>query len=314
MFCASLLCERFDATTGGDVGYNIGRDRTPMLQHLRDILLFRPPETTLEVPGAGTVTLALHSAGDPWISGVIQRGEMFDAHILGVLRELLAPNSVFVDIGANIGWFTVIGSRLVGKGGRVFAIEPDHNNLRLLHRNIKSNECRNVTVFPVAAGDAVRSAYLFRSAENQGDHRLEINSTRFDRLKVRVRPVDVLLIDKVKQIDMVKIDTQGSESTILRGMREVLMEYPKLRVILEFWPYGLLKCGSSVSELATLLNMPRRILWLLMADGTATETTPNNLCELAKDRFAPETKAHADLVWMAEDDKQGLVAMKRRAE
>ena len=283
-----------------------------MIAIIRDKLFFRPPESEVEIPNVGPIRMATHRSGDPWISDVIRRGEIFDSHVLGVLHDFAEPNTALVDVGANIGWFTVIGSRLIGEGGHVFAIEPEPRNLRLLRRNVSANRCRNVTVLPCAAGTEGR-ARLFRSAENQGDHRLEVASCRTDSVEVEVRPLDILLADNSLNIGVVKIDTQGSESAVLRGMRKLLAAHPKMRVVLEFWPYGLAQCGSSAEELVGLLAERDGSLWLLNADGRVVETSANGLCELAASRYAPQTEGHTDLVWLANDDQQGLAAMERRS-
>ena len=283
-----------------------------MINRLYDALFFRPPTAAPTLPGIGPLTMALHATGDPWISGVILRGEVFDAHILDVMRDLAVPGAAVVDVGANIGWFTVIASRLVGASGHVFAVEPEPKNLRLLRRNVARNRCANVTVLPHAAG-VERRAVLFRSPDNQGDHRLEIASERPDGVAVTVRPLDALLARNKRPIGVVKMDTQGSESEVLRGMPATLAAHPRVRVILEFWPFGLLRCGSSVAELAALLDGRPHSLWLLMPDGTTEETTAKSLPALATARFDPDSGNHADLVWLAADDATAIEAMRRRA-
>ena len=147
----------------------------------------RCPAKNIAIPGVGNLDLVLHDRPDIWISDPIRRGEFFDPQILSVLCDFIDPGSVFVDVGANIGWFTLIGSRLTGPGGRVFAVEPDPRNCDILKRNVARNGCGNVTVYPVAAGAGKHKALLYRSADNQGDHRLSITSDRADRVKVRVR-------------------------------------------------------------------------------------------------------------------------------
>ena len=89
-----------------------------------DALFFRPPKESINVPGIGPLTFALYDK-DIWISNALRGGFVIDAHILAVLSALIVPGATFVDVGANIGWFTVIGSRLVGSRGRVIAFEPD---------------------------------------------------------------------------------------------------------------------------------------------------------------------------------------------
>jgi FkbM family methyltransferase len=283
-----------------------------MIERLYDVLFFRPPEAALQIPDVGAMSMALHEKGDRWISDVIRRGEVFDAHIFSVLRDLAVPSTTLIDVGANIGWFTVIGSRLVGNDGHIYAVEPCARNLRLLHRNVVRNRCANVTILACAAGAETGAARLFRSADNQGDHRLEITSDRPDSVEVPILPLDALLAKERKRTSVVKIDTQGSESAVLRGMRGLLAVQPQIRVVLEFWPYGLERCGSSVAELADILNERPNSLWLLHADGTTEETSPEAVNELGAIRFAPATEAHADLVWLASDDRQAIASMQRR--
>jgi FkbM family methyltransferase len=272
-----------------------------------------PSNASIEIPGIGSITLALHTKKDIWISDVIRRGELFDSHILGVLPYLVLPGTTLIDIGANIGWFTVIGSRMVGLDGQVIAIEPDPENLRLLHWSVAHNGCRNVTIFPYAAGAEARTAQLFRSEDNQGDHRLEVVSERAESIMVLVRPLDALIEQVRHDVNVVKIDTQGSECAILRGMQRLLVTCRQMRIVLEFWPFGLLRCGSSAEELVNLLGQRNSSLWLLSADGTVEQTSPEGLRELAATRFAPATQAHADLIWLASDDQQAVDAMHRLA-
>src|SRR5579863_394998 len=247
---------------------------------------------TIVIPGVGAFGLVLHDVPDIWISDVIRRDEPVDPHILSVLRDFIEPGSVFVDVGANIGWFTVIGSRLTGPGGRVFAIEPDPRNCRILRRNLALNNCRNVSVYRVAAGAADGRAVLYRSADNQGDHRLSAASGRTDRVGVRVRMIDGILAHRSSRIDVVKIDTQGSETAVLKGMQRLVAANPRVRIILEFWPHGLEDCGSSTAELAAAIGQRPSLLWLLLADGSASPVTLNDIERLSREEYEPATVRH----------------------
>src|SRR5215472_351500 len=164
------------------------------------------------IDGLGELKFALHSLEDIWLSDVLRKDQVVEWHIYLLLRELLRPGDCLLDIGANIGWFTVIGSRLVGHLGRVLAVEPDPFNLRLLKRNLRLNGCNNVEVFPWALGDRPGKATLYRSFNNQGDHQLAVHSDRPDYVRVRVTAVDELLKKWHQKIAFIKIDTQGSEA------------------------------------------------------------------------------------------------------
>ena len=184
--------------------------------------LYRPRSVkSLELAGLGEVQFALHSLKDIWVSDPIDQGYPIESHIAQLLSEFLRKGDWFLDIGANLGWFTIIGSRLVGDAGRVLAVEPDPFNLRLLRTNVRLNACRNVDIFAVAVGDGNRKASLHRSPDNQADHQLAIESDRPDRVQVRVTSIDYLFRDRLPRVDFIKIDTQGSEAAILPMTRQV---------------------------------------------------------------------------------------------
>src|SRR5262249_30484885 len=151
------------------------------------------------------------------------------------------------------------------------------------------------------------------SADNQGDHRLELQSTRTDTAQVRVKTIDSLLRN-VPLIDVVKVDTQGSETHVVQGMAETLNRNSNTRMVLEFWPFGLHNCGSSVEELVDVLENKARIFWLLRWDGvaeevSAAEVSAANLLELAKEAYAPHTQHYADIVVLNKADSAGISSM-----
>ena len=269
------------------------------------------PTARLVVPGAGAVALTVHGEGDPWISGVLQRGELFDPSVLRALRVLVVPGSVVFDVGANLGWFSIIASRLTGDGGRVVSVEPEPQNVALLRSNLAENGCDNVVVQACAAG-VPGMARLVLCAENRGDHRLEPGGDG-PSIEVEVRALDAMLEGLEGSVSVIKIDTQGSEPAVLRGMKKLLAAHPMVRVLLEFWPIGLLRSGSSIHELVAELEARDHRLWLMEVDGLLAETTTAALHELAAGRFGPAAGGHGDLLWLAADDAEGIEAVTRMA-
>ncbi len=269
-----------------------------------------PSAVHVSMPVLGEFSFLLHESGDPWISGFIAQGRVFDPHILSVLSGLVEPGTTLVDVGANIGWFSVIGSRLVGPSGKVLAFEPDPDNMRLLRANIRRNRAHNVRVLPAALSDKRSIALLSQSSENRGDHRLSCPSHGERRICVKTTTADIELAQHAGQVGVIKLDTQGSEAKILRGMQETLSSNPNIRVVLEFWPYGLATCGQSAAELVELLATRPSSLWLLRTDFPPQPITPEDLLQLTKQQYAPETQAHADLAWIANSDAVGLERMR----
>jgi FkbM family methyltransferase len=156
---------------------------------------------------------------------------------------------VVLDIGANIGYHSLVASRLVGPTGLVLAVEPEPHNFRLLRRNIIANRLTNVHVANVAIGAEPGTAQLFCSKWNYGDHRLYPATEEPRRATtVRVMTLDQLLAQcHCPPVDFIKMDVQGFESQVVAGMGATLERNPRLTLLTEFWPYGI-KCAGGSPE------------------------------------------------------------------
>lgn len=169
-----------------------------------------------------------------------------------VLQQIRRGDT-FVDVGAHVGYYTLIAARVVGDEGRVFAFEPDPDNFALLRRNVTLNGFRNVVLEQRAVTAHPGSRRLYRSPKNTGDHRLAAGGEERQSIQVGAVKLDGYLRG-AGRVDFVKIDTQGAEAEVVAGMRETLRANPGIRILLEFWPYGLEAMGSSGPELLKLLE------------------------------------------------------------
>ena len=261
----------------------------------------------VEVPGAGRLQVQTHEDRDPYISGCLQLGKIFEPHILQILRLLLRRGDHFLDVGANLGWFAMIGSRIVGKDGRVFAVEPDPDNHRLLTANLATNGCGNARTYRCAAGSRRGRTVFSRSATNRGDHRVGTVQGALETIAVKLRPVDGLLWPR-RRLDFALLDTQGSEVSVLRGMNSILDRNPAMRLIFEYWPHGLRSCGSSAAELAAILEARRWKLWLL-EDGAVRPIQAHEVASLAEAEYHPDQLRHADIVAASPEDAEASAIM-----
>ena len=165
-----------------------------------------------------------------------------------LLGARIKPAMTVLDIGAHVGYFTCLAARLVGPRGLVIALEPNPRNFDLLAANVWRNGFTNVVCFPWAAGPEHGFADLFLSATNGGDHRLYGSDERRDVVRVRVAALDA--IEALRPpVDVVKIDVQGAEEGVVRGMRSLLSRSPDVLVTLEFWPAGARQFGSDLKSL-----------------------------------------------------------------
>ena len=181
------------------------------------------------------------------------------------MEGVVQPGNVFVDIGANVGYFTCLASRWVGEAGQVYAIEPDRINFRHLRRNVRTNKCTaNVQAVRAAASEAEGTTVLHRSLVNCGDHRIYA-----DGVDTRIgEPVRTVAVDDfvaaAPRVDFVKMDVQGAETLVLDGMQQTLAANAEhIALLIEWWPYGLAQSGSSAVELRKRLTRHGLSLWTM---------------------------------------------------
>jgi FkbM family methyltransferase len=181
------------------------------------------------------------------------------------LQELLAAMSlrggVCLDIGANIGVHSLLMSELVGPTGRVYAFEPERRNFALLEANLKLNGVTNVTAAATALGDSVGMCRLAVSPNNFGDHRVA-SRTEGHGDDVPITTVDVAMATVPDgAVRFVKVDVQGYEHHILRGMRATLERNPDLILALVVFPQALRAAGSSAQEVMERLRDIGMVGW-----------------------------------------------------
>lgn len=160
-------------------------------------------------------------------AGLIVRGTL-EPPVQEALRRLLAPGHVFYDVGANVGFFTLVGARLVGPGGRVVAFEPVPRCARAVARNIELNGFAHAEIREEAVGAAAGRARLLVVGETSWSH-LESTGRHADvrdEIDVAVVSVDGLVAaGEIPPPDVLKIDTEGAELQALHGARETIARH-----------------------------------------------------------------------------------------
>jgi FkbM family methyltransferase len=160
-----------------------------------------------------------------------------------IVLERLRPGARFVDVGANIGYFTLLAARAVGPNGAVYAFEPEPENHAILKRNVEHAGYRNVTLSGRAVSDRRGTLMLYCSESNRGDHRLYASESDRRAIEVDVVPLDEELAD-VPAVDFIKMDIQGAEAHALAGMVHLIERSESVDLLTEFWPWGIAKCGG----------------------------------------------------------------------
>jgi FkbM family methyltransferase len=157
--------------------------------------------------------------------------------------KIIQHGDVVYDCGANIGYFTLLYSKLVGPTGKVFAFEPDPVNFRFLERNLLLNSCKNVTLIQKAVSYESGSIDLYIDEYNRGDHRTYDAGSGLKCIKVLSTSLNDHLTEYNNPPTFIKMDIQGAEYHALLGMNQILDHKSQLSLSLEYWPHAIVQQG-----------------------------------------------------------------------
>jgi FkbM family methyltransferase len=175
------------------------------------------------------------SPNDRDISAPIAMGHAYEPYVEAAIREVLRPGDTFVDVGANIGYFTALAAHLVGPEGKVIAWEPLDKNIQLIYATIWENRFRNVTVFPFAASSDVG---LVAMTSHPLSSNAGITPRQLGEKRTRVIAQSQRLDDQLatlERLDVIKFDIEGHELHAWRGASSLLAKH-KPHVFTEFHP------------------------------------------------------------------------------
>lgn len=206
--------------------------------------------------------------------------KLYEPYIYNYLVKNLREGGVFIDIGANVGFYALLGAKLVGKNGKVYAFEPENKNFSDLIANIKLNGLRNVACINKAVAKDSKKSKLFINPLNDGGGSLikfnlysdDKEKWSFEKIKghfpktkleqnIETISLDQFLMDeKIKKpIDMIKIDVEGNELNTLMGMQKLLESENAPEIICEV--------SRSGNEIFNILNRYNYKIYTLNEKG-----------------------------------------------
>jgi len=242
---------------------------------------------------AQDLSLFVHDQRDQHVSRRIREEGIWEPYETSLALALLREGDVFVDVGANIGYFSIVAGSVVGASGRVFAFEPDPQNCALLQRNVHLNTMEDrVEVSAAGLSDRQSRAQLFLSEDNYGDHQLYPDDEGRGCVSVSLYNGSDYLAQRTDKLRLLKIDTQGSEAQVITGLLPFLQKLREpAQILIELTPFSLKTAGSSGRELIELLATLALPMWIVdhiehrlvasTADALATwcdnvQNTPND--------------------------------------
>lgn len=233
---------------------------------------------------------------DNFIGAVIARDKQYEAHVTRVLGEQLSHGSTFIDVGANIGYFSLLAASIVGPAGRVIAFEPDQANCDLLRASMAANNFEKVIELQPFAVAEARQRLRFTPPGIDSNGRVvntaELANGGDTLVTVEAVALDELLAD-IDRVDVIKLDIEGAEARAWRGMQNLVQRH-RPKVLFEFSPI-LLRQTSQIDPAAFLAEVEKAgyELFIITPEGDTGEK-PDTI-EAILEQYAASGLTHLDL-------------------
>ncbi|WP_103921976.1 FkbM family methyltransferase [Candidatus Venteria ishoeyi] len=186
--------------------------------------------------------------------GLLSNNGIFEEQEVAVVKEQVKSGDTVLDIGANIGYYTLIFAKLVGKQGKVFAFEPEPDNFALLQKNIEINGYSNIVLIPKAVSDKNEIIKLYLCEKNKGMHRAYNSIFCNKYIEIESIRIDDYFQQNNQTIDFIKMDIEGYEYTALQGMLNILRNNKNIKILTEFSPAASLENGIDLTLYVQLLT------------------------------------------------------------
>ena len=205
-------------------------------------------------PFVTTTIFGMQIAGDAKeiIQQYVYYFGVWEPHITSWISSSLRPGDGFIDVGANIGYYSLLASKLVGEHGRVVAIEASPKTFSHLETNLALNKTVNVRAVNFAASDIKRRLKVFRGHEHNTGLTTVLDCEGFElECEVAAAPLyEIVGVSEMKRTRVVKIDVEGAELSVVAGMGPIITNgRPDLEVVIEVNPVALARQGTSPERL-----------------------------------------------------------------
>lgn len=159
------------------------------------------------------------------------REGLYESETSRFFLTTVEPGQCFVDVGANNGYYTLLAASRVGPEGSVMSFEPNPEAFQRLTRNVELNRLKNVRTFQVALSDGTREGQLFCPAEGDG---LSSLTPLPDSRPIAIHELPFDSLPCPRRVDVVKIDVEGAELDVLKGMERTVAANPRIKVVAEW--------------------------------------------------------------------------------
>ena len=188
-----------------------------------------------------SINMKMLLSADAFFSGAYVSSS-YEPHVEQFIKRVLKPGNTCIDIGANVGYYTLFFAKCVGTNGRVISFEPTPKSFAILNRNVKINQLTNVKTQKLAIFDKTGeiefhegpTGYDVFNSVGQITHP-KVSHIPFSKTLVPCITFDKFREDShIGKVDLIKVDVEGAEMFVIKGMEKTLDENPQAILILEF--------------------------------------------------------------------------------
>lgn len=188
-----------------------------------------------------------------WLGQTVFALGEYEAPTTSIFQQVLKPGSVFIDVGAHVGYFSALAARIVGENGRVYAFEAIPENAKMIRKNAQINRFENVRVESVILSDQPGSLIFHYGPEgHSGVSSIREVSGSSRHVEMKAERLDQFM-SQITQVDLIKIDVEGAELRVLLGAQRILKKY-RPALIIEVTPAFLEELGDSETRLMGLMD------------------------------------------------------------
>lgn len=214
-----------------------------------------------------------------------------------LFNKIIKPGMVIIDIGAHIGYYTTLFSKLTGADGKIYAFEADIDNFKLLKKNI--NKYKNINIYNIAIADKNGRIDFYKVKNSTGCHSI-IKANNAVKTSVQATTLDNFMVENnINQIDIIKIDIEGAEPLAFQGMKKLFNKNKNLSIVMEFSPDSFNENQPDPAEFLNNLNKQGFKIFQIIKNGKTLPFSGKNIAELKLNKEGSINlllKKNADLI------------------
>ena len=179
-----------------------------------------------------------HDPSDTSVASSILTNGTYEPELLSEIRKTLKSGAVFIEGGANIGFFSLIAAKIIGPTGVVIAFEPTPTTYGYLKKNIKINNISNVIISNSGLSSSEKSQSFLLSPHPEENSIIDCSSKSL-KSGTKIINIKTVTIDKfcqnnnLKKVDLIKLDIEGQELEAIKGAKEILLKNKNIKIIFE---------------------------------------------------------------------------------